>query len=358
MGLGARRLTRLVAISAAMFFVVAGVAYAATSITTPVGTPFVVPGDGSGNPLPFTVVATGYTAGAQVFVEQCDGVSPAAPGWSATENCDLGTSPAPATADQNGTATFDGQKIFKPFKGESPQSLFNCLGPNDPALGPQNGLTDYTNCKIRVSTNNSGSTADQAFLSIQLPNTVTATSTTTAAPTSTSTSTSTSTTVTTTTVVSSTTTLQGSTTTTIAPTTTTTVKPTTTTTTAKPTTTTTVAPTTTTTVKPTATTTTVKPTTTTTVEPTTTTTVKPTTTTVSAAGSTTTSSEVSGSSTSTTEGPLGSTEPTTTPGATIASGTGGLPFTGSSSRLPTAGIGMILVGAGLGLALGRRRRAV
>ncbi|HEV7524792.1 MAG TPA: hypothetical protein VGP92_07495, partial [Acidimicrobiia bacterium] len=270
----------VVAAGAAVCLVgLAGMAFAST-ITQPSGSPFVVPGDASGNPTAFTVVATGFAPNALVNVEQCDGVDHTVSGWNPTTHCDLGSSPAPVLADGAGTATFsasDNNHAFTPFKGESPQSLFNCLSPNDPALSPSNGLTDYRNCQIRVSTNNTAVTADQSFLTIQLPDkTQATTTTTTVAPT------------TTTTTVAPTTT-----TTTVAPTTTTTtVAPTTTTTTVAPTTTTTtVAPTTTTTtVAPTTTTTTVAPTTTTTtVAPTTTTTtVAPTTTTTTLAPTTTT----------------------------------------------------------------------
>ena len=168
-----------------------------------------------------------------VSLEQCDGVAHTSPGWWPTTHCDLGSSQSPVLADGTGTATFlstDPNHAFTPFKGESPQSLFNCLSPNDPALSPVNSLQDFRECQIRVSTSNTTVTADQSFLSIQLPDAVAATTTTTTvAPT------------TTTTTVAPTTT----TTTTVAPTTTTTTVPTTTTTTVAPTTTTTtVAPTT------------------------------------------------------------------------------------------------------------------
>jgi chitinase len=49
----------------------------------------------------------------------------------------------------------------------SPQGIFNCLSPNDPA--PSNGLPNFRNCQIRVSTSNSAATTDQVFLRIQLP---------------------------------------------------------------------------------------------------------------------------------------------------------------------------------------------
>jgi hypothetical protein len=169
----------------------AGAAVAAT-ITAPTGNPFVVPGDASGNPQPFTVSASGFTHDQLVYVEQCDGIPPTAQGWSPTANCDLGSSPAAAIASASGDVTFaaaDPNHGFHPFKGASPQGLFNCLSPHDPS--PNNGLPDFRNCKIRVSTDNAAITADQAFLTIQLPDAVAGTTTTTTTTTSSSSSTST-----------------------------------------------------------------------------------------------------------------------------------------------------------------------
>jgi hypothetical protein len=184
----------LIAVSAVGLVLSAGSASAAT-ITTPTGNPFVVPGDALGNPVPFTVAASGYTQGQLVYVEECDGTAPTAPGWSPTANCDLGSSPAAVIVDMNGVATFnasDPNHGFHPFKGVSPQGLFNCLSPHGPS--PNNGLTDFRNCKIRVSTNNAAITADQAFLNIQLPDAVAGTTTTTTTSTTTSSSSSTTTT--------------------------------------------------------------------------------------------------------------------------------------------------------------------
>jgi len=134
---------------------VAGTAFAGT-ISSPGPGPFTVPADGSGNPLPFTVTATGFGANTAISVEQCDGKSPADPSWSATEDCDLGSSPAPKNSDASGNVTFDASDVnhaFHPFRGDSPQDLFNCLGPNDPATN--SGIDDYgangeANCQIRV----------------------------------------------------------------------------------------------------------------------------------------------------------------------------------------------------------------
>jgi hypothetical protein len=143
----------------------------AATITAPTGNPFIVPGNAAGQPQAFTVSASGFVAGDLVFVEQCDGVAVSTPGWDPSINCDLGTSPAAAIASATGTVTFpttDVNRRFQPFKGPSPQGQFNCLGLTDPS--PNNGLPNFTNCKIRVSTNNSASTSDQVFLNIRLPN--------------------------------------------------------------------------------------------------------------------------------------------------------------------------------------------
>lgn len=142
----------------------------AATITAPTGNPFVVPGDVGGNPLKFTVSASGFAVSTNVFVEQCDGASPTSVGWDPTTNCDLGSSPAPVVSDGSGNVTFDMNDLnhgFQPFKGASPQGLFNCLSPNDPS--PANGLPDHRNCQIRVSSNNAAATADQVFLRIALP---------------------------------------------------------------------------------------------------------------------------------------------------------------------------------------------
>jgi hypothetical protein len=117
------------------------------------------------------VSADGFVAGSTVFVEQCDGTSPTSVGWSPATNCDLGSSPASVSADATGLATFnaaDASHAFKPFKGESPQSLFNCLATDD-SQPSANGLPDFTNCQVRISTSNLGVTGDQQFFTITLP---------------------------------------------------------------------------------------------------------------------------------------------------------------------------------------------
>ena len=199
-------------------------AFAVTSITTPGTQPFVVPGNASGDPVAFTVVAHGFTVGQSVLAEQCDGVPPSNKFWDVTIDCDLGLSNSAVTTDANQNATFpagDRNHEFKPFKGASPQQLFNCLSPLE--ADPQNGLPSFTNCQLRVSSNNSVATSDQVFLALKLPEAIAATTTTSTVPPTTTTSTvpATTTSTSTTTTTVPTTTTRPATTTTIAPTSTT-----------------------------------------------------------------------------------------------------------------------------------------
>jgi hypothetical protein len=297
----------------ALVAVFAGGAYGA--ITAPGTNPFTVPGDAAGNPIPFTITANGFAPGTPVLVEQCDGVPSTSAGWNPNLHCDLGTSPSSVLPDANGVATFtagDPNHQFVPIKGESPSSFFNCIGPTDPPLMPTNGLTDYKNCQLRVSSNNSAVTADQQFLTMTLPNSTAATTTTSVPVTTTAPATTTTTTV------------AHATTTTVAHATTTTVAHATTTTVAH------------------ATTTTSVPATTTTSVPATTTTS-----TVAAEGTTVTSTTVFVEDSGTAVDISG-----TTSGS---SNGGSLPFTGSSSSLPLVALALVLMGLGLALAVGRRR---
>ena len=105
-----------------------------------------------------------------MFAEQCDNVPATNKFWDPTLDCDLGELERPVLADASGTATFTATDLnhrFVPFKGPSPQDSFNCLSPNQ--ADPGNGLPSFTNCQVRVSSNNGSSTADQAFLTIVLP---------------------------------------------------------------------------------------------------------------------------------------------------------------------------------------------
>jgi hypothetical protein len=131
----------------------------------------VVSNDSTGRPQPFTVVASGFRPGTLAYLEQCDGAPLNAPGWSPTVHCDLGSAPAPAIVASDGTATFDSRDrnhAFSPFRGESPQSLFNCLAAGDAV--PPNRLPTFRNCRVRISSNNSAATDDQAFLAMTLTN--------------------------------------------------------------------------------------------------------------------------------------------------------------------------------------------
>jgi hypothetical protein len=159
----------LISVGLAGFALVAGPAGAATSITSPTGNPYAVAGI-SGTPQSFTITASGFPPSTSVFVEQCDGVSPSAQGWSPTADCDNLTSPAPVITTAGGVATFtkdDPNHGITPFKGAGPGGLFNCLAQNDAATN--NGVPDYKNCSLRVSTNNATITGDQVFLNLLLP---------------------------------------------------------------------------------------------------------------------------------------------------------------------------------------------
>ena len=137
---------------------------------TPSTNPFTVRADASGRPTPFTIEATGFEPGTHVYVEQCDGTSPDSLQWSPTIDCDLGTSPAAAVAGSDGSVVFDASDpnlSFHPFRGESPEGLFNCLGVDQASLN--NGLLNSRDCAVRVSTSNSAPTSDQLFLGIALP---------------------------------------------------------------------------------------------------------------------------------------------------------------------------------------------
>jgi hypothetical protein len=170
MRVGARRSLLVVAgvviaVSAAL-----GIAYAAVIVTVPLTNPFVVPGDAQGNPVPFTITATGFANQQAVFVQQCDGVPPTAQNYSVNDHCDIQTSGAPVNANVQGDATFDASDpsvALNVFKGLGPSGTFYCLSPNDPA--PITTLPVWRNCQVRVSGGTIGDTSAQAFFSITLP---------------------------------------------------------------------------------------------------------------------------------------------------------------------------------------------
>jgi hypothetical protein len=150
-----------------------GAAFAsAGTITVPAANPYVAIYDATGANLSFvTVSGTGFPVSTLMFIEQCDGLAPSAPGWDATVDCDAGSSPAPVMSTAGGAVSFlatDLNRRFRPFEGASPQQNFNCLGPAQ--ANPNNGLVNWTNCQIRVASSTSAATDDQAFKTITLPN--------------------------------------------------------------------------------------------------------------------------------------------------------------------------------------------
>jgi hypothetical protein len=145
-------------------------AIADSQITEPSNQPHHVELGAENTPKPFTVTASGFPAGSLVYVEQCDGKAPTSENWKPTANCDAGSSPAAAIVDDQGVATFpadDRNKAFHPFVGQSPQELFNCVPEGE--TPPENGLPTFADCKLRVSSNNFNTTADQVFLDLALP---------------------------------------------------------------------------------------------------------------------------------------------------------------------------------------------
>jgi hypothetical protein len=155
-----------VAVSVVLFAPSAG---AAPAMTQPTESPYQVAVDAQGRPVPFTVEVSGFPFRTAVFVEQCDGQPTTAPNWSPTIDCDLASARAPVYADAHGVARFDAsdsRRGLNAFSGPSPQGIFNCLPPN--AQSPKNGLADFRNCQIRVSSNPTQITTEQVMLPIVL----------------------------------------------------------------------------------------------------------------------------------------------------------------------------------------------
>jgi hypothetical protein len=130
---------------------------------------------GVGTPRFFTITGTGYTPqGTNVVLEVCDGTPPTTAGWDPTLNCDVLTAPAAAIADANGSVTFaatDTNRRLKLFDGLGPNSLFNCVRADEPDPGngfPTFGIPGTAPCQVRMSTNNTVGTTDQAFFSFAL----------------------------------------------------------------------------------------------------------------------------------------------------------------------------------------------
>jgi hypothetical protein len=159
----------VIAAVAVCMFSFAAAAGAVPVITQPTENPYHVALDAQGKPVPFTVEVSGFPFRTAVFVEQCDGRPTWAPNWSPTIDCDLASARAPAYADSHGIVRFDAsdsRRGLNGFSGPSPQGIFNCLAPG--AESPKNGLPDFRDCQVRVSSNPTQITSDQAMLPIVL----------------------------------------------------------------------------------------------------------------------------------------------------------------------------------------------
>jgi hypothetical protein len=151
-----------------LFVVSAGTAAAAApKIVKPSESPFIVQAAAGGKLQPFTIRASGFQPGQQVYVEQCDGIAITDPHWTPAVDCDIGTSPAPVFAPASGVVEFakvDLNHRFTPIMGLSPQGGFACFTTTAPK-----GIPHFDTCKLRISTNNTQPTKDQLFLELVLP---------------------------------------------------------------------------------------------------------------------------------------------------------------------------------------------
>ena len=146
----------------------------ATAITSPSANPYTVPGDATGAPQPFTVTGSGFTPSTQVYIEQCDGVSPTVSGYDPSEHCDVGTSPSGFSVQSDGVVTFlstSSNFKFRPVKGLSPQGLFTCGAPSD--TDPNDGTPYFENCQVRVASSRTAVTSDQQYFTMVMPDAVT-----------------------------------------------------------------------------------------------------------------------------------------------------------------------------------------
>jgi len=159
-----RTLLLLVAAGVLALFVGAP-AFAEGKFLEPSQNPYQLTFDAKGQPVAFTVKASGFVPESNAYVEVCNGRVPSDPDWSPTRDCDNGTSPAAAIVDAQGNATFaatDANRKLVLFVGESPQQLFNCV--RNMSDAPKNGLPSFTTCHVRVSTTNAAATKDQVLL--------------------------------------------------------------------------------------------------------------------------------------------------------------------------------------------------
>ena len=169
----------------------AGVAYAAGSFTQPATNPVSIAQNSDGSIPSIAVAVTGMPAGQQIYIEVCDGVSPASRGYDITIHCDSGTSPPAKRADANGNASFPASSSLGvvTFHGNSPSGNFNCLAPDDVASTKSDGsvtpkgsqttdgnqfidttVPSYTNCQIKAATSTAMNTQDQIFTTYTIAN--------------------------------------------------------------------------------------------------------------------------------------------------------------------------------------------
>jgi hypothetical protein len=196
----------VISVAAASTWLVATDAVTASAtIIEPASHAYTVPLDTKGNPVPFTVEASGFTAGEPVVVEICDGVPATQTGWSPLVDCDETTSGAAVAADAKGIATFstETQSEVQVFRGRSPADRFNCLAPTDidRSANPARAMGDvvpvahpsyppagdgghdryqptpatadpaepsWNDCQLRISTTDALATSDQQFVALRL----------------------------------------------------------------------------------------------------------------------------------------------------------------------------------------------
>jgi hypothetical protein len=135
-------LTRTTALPAVAILTIVGgglvaMATPAMAVTTE-STAYSVPLDayGNANDAATDVSGSGFTPGAQVYAQICNGDDPSStsPVFDPDLDCDTNTQPSAVTADSSGTASFPGSNINTQigfFRGVSPGTKFNCLAPGD-----------------------------------------------------------------------------------------------------------------------------------------------------------------------------------------------------------------------------------
>jgi hypothetical protein len=178
---------------------------ASAAIVEPASGSYTVQLDAKGDPIPFTIEASGYAPDEPVYLEICDGVPATKAGWSPTVDCDGTTSGAAVAANGKGIATFaaGGQSEVLLFRGASPTRSFNCVAPADivrlapPASGMGNvdlsprqsyppagdsgynadepkplaadrALPSWDDCQVRIASTNEEATTDQQFVTLRL----------------------------------------------------------------------------------------------------------------------------------------------------------------------------------------------